>query len=179
MKETRKLNTILFADITGYTSIMHSDEAKAMEYLQSFKKLLEDKVPKYNGQIVQYFGDACLLSFDSTTSGVQCALSLQQDFQEIDLPIRIGMHLGEVVFTENNVFGDGVNIASRIESMGIPGSILLSNAIRNQIKNKDEFKLTSLGSFEFKNVSEPMVFFALQNDGLSVPVKSKIQGKFK
>ena len=179
MKETRKLNTILFADITGYTSIMHSDEAKAMEYLQSFKKLLEDKVPKYNGQIVQYFGDACLLSFDSTTSGVQCAISLQQDFQEIDLPIRIGMHLGEVVFTENNVFGDGVNIASRIESMGIPGSILLSNAIRNQIKNKDEFKLTSLGSFEFKNVSEPMEIFALQNDGLSVPVKSKIQGKFK
>ncbi len=179
MKETRKLNTILFADIAGYTSIMHSNEAKAMEYLQIFKKVLEDKVSIYEGKIVQYFGDACLLSFDSATSGVQCAISLQQDFQEINLPIRIGMHLGEVVFTDNNVFGDGVNIASRIESMGIPGSVLLSNAIRNQIKNKNEFKLTSLGSFEFKNVAEPMEVFALHNDGLSVPVKSKIQGKFK
>ncbi len=179
MKEIRKLNTILFADIAGYTSIMNSNEAKAMEYLQNFKKLLEDKVSKYEGQIVQYFGDACLLSFDSATSGVQCAISLQKDFQKSNLPIRIGMHLGEVIFTDNNVFGDGVNIASRIESMGIPGSILLSNAIRNQIKNKDEFKLISLGSFEFKNVTDPMEVFALQNDGLSVPVKSKIQGKFK
>ncbi|MGB5378767.1 adenylate/guanylate cyclase domain-containing protein, partial [Muriicola sp.] len=170
MKEIRKLNTILFADIAGYTSIMNSNEAKAMEYLQNFKKLLEDKVSKYEGQIVQYFGDACLLSFDSATSGVQCAISLQKDFQKSNLPIRIGMHLGEVIFTDNNVFGDGVNIASRIESMGIPGSILLSNAIRNQIKNKDEFKLISLGSFEFKNVTDPMEVFALQNDGLSVPV---------
>ncbi len=161
MKETRKLNTILFADIAGYTSIMHSNEAKAMEYLQNFKKLLEDKVSKYEGHIVQYFGDACLLSFDSATSGVQCAISLQKDFQEINLPIRIGMHLGEVVFTDNNVFGDGVNIASRIESMGIPGSVLLSSAIRNQIKNKQEFKLTTLGTFEFKNVPEPIEVFAL------------------
>ncbi|MGB5204112.1 MAG: adenylate/guanylate cyclase domain-containing protein [Eudoraea sp.] len=179
MKETRKLNTILFADIAGYTSIMHSNEAKAMEYLQNFKKLLEDKVSKYEGHIVQYFGDACLLSFDSATSGVQCAISLQKDFQEINLPIRIGMHLGEVVFTDNNVFGDGVNLASRIESMGIPGSVLLSSAIRNQIKNKQEFKLTTLGTFEFKNVPEPIEVFALENNGLSVPVKSKIQGKFK
>lgn len=179
MKETRKLNTILFADIAGYTSIMQSDEAKAMEYLQSFKKLLEAKVPTFEGQIVQYFGDACLLCFDSATSGVQCAISLQQDFKEHQIPVRIGMHLGEVVFTENNVFGDGVNIASRIETMGIPGSILLSNAIRNQIKNKDEFKLISLGSFAFKNVTDPIEVFALQNDGLAVPVKSKIQGKFK
>lgn len=179
MKEDRKLNTILFADIAGYTSIMHNNEAKAMDYLQSFKKLLEDKVPEYDGQIVQYFGDACLLSFDSATSGVRCAISLQRDFQEINLPVRIGMHLGEVVFTEGNVFGDGVNIASRIESMGIPGSVLLSNAIRNQIKNKDEFRLTSLGTFEFKNVTEPMEVFALQNDSLVVPIKSEIQGKFK
>ena len=179
MKETRKLNTILFADIAGYTSIMQSNEAKAMEYLQNFKRLLEAKVPKFEGQIVQYFGDACLLCFDSATSGVKCAISLQKDFKESNIPIRIGMHLGEVVFTENNVFGDGVNIASRIESMGIPGSVILSNAIRNQIKNKDEFKLISLGSFEFKNVVEPIEIFALQNDGLSVPVKSKIQGKFK
>ncbi|WP_323789789.1 adenylate/guanylate cyclase domain-containing protein [Psychroserpens sp.] len=179
MKETRKLNTILFADIAGYTDIMHSNEEKAMGYLQKFKLILENKVPNYEGRIVQYFGDACLLSFDSATSGVQCSIALQEDFQKQSIPIRIGMHLGEVVFTNDNVFGDGVNIASRIESMGIPGSVLLSNAIRNQIKNKDEFKLTSLGTFEFKNVAEAIEIFALQNKGLTVPEKSKIQGKFK
>ncbi len=179
MNEIRKLSTILFADIVGYTSTMQVDEAKAIEYLQTFKKLVEDKVPVYEGHIIQYFGDSCLLSFDSTTMGVKCALALQQDFLESNLPIRIGMHLGEVVFTENNVYGDGVNIASRIESMGIPGSVLLSSSIWDQIKNKSEFQLTSLGSYEFKNVKKPMEVFALNNDGLSVPVKSKIQGKFK
>ena len=179
MNEIRKLSTILFADIVGYTSTMQADEAKAIEYLQTFKKLVEYKVPVYEGQIIQYFGDSCLLSFDSTTMGVKCALALQQDFLESNLPIRMGMHLGEVVFTENNVYGDGVNIASRIESMGIPGSVLLSSSIGDQIKNKSEFQLTSLGSYEFKNVKKPMEVFALNNDGLSVPVKSKIQGKFK
>jgi len=179
MKETRKLNTILFADITGYTAIMNSNEEQAMEYLQNFKKILEKKVPNHQGRIVQYFGDACLLSFDSATSGVYCAIALQNDFQKQNIPIRIGMHLGEVVFTDDNVFGDGVNIASRIESMGIPGSVLLSKAIRNQIKNKDNFDLKSLGSFEFKNVAETMEVYALQNEGLTVPEKSKIQGKFK
>lgn len=179
MNEIRKLNTILFADIVGYTSLMQVNEAKAFECLHTFKKVVESKVPGYEGQIVQYFGDSCLLSFDSATLGVKCALALQQDFQEYNIPIRIGMHLGDVVFTENNVYGDGVNIASRIESMGIPGSVLLSSSIGNQIKNKSEFRLTSLGSYEFKNVMEPIEVFALSNDGLSIPVKSKIQGKFK
>lgn len=150
-----------------------------MKYLQTFRETLERIVPKHEGRIVQYFGDACLLSFDSTTSGVQCAISLQNAFSQEKLPVRIGMHLGEVIFTDNNVFGDGVNIASRIESMGIPGSVLLSGAIRNQIRNKDEFSMKSLGSFEFKNVTEPMEVYALENGGLSIPEKSRIQGKFK
>lgn len=179
MKEIRKLNTILFADITGYTSIMHENEEKAMQYLQTFKTILEKKVPEYEGQIVQYFGDACLLSFDSVTSGVNCAIALQYAFLKESVPIRIGMHLGEVVFKENNAFGDGVNIASRIESMGVPGCVLVSNAIRNQLKNKKEFNLKSMGSFEFKHVPEPMEVFALDHEGLSIPVKSDITGKFK
>lgn len=179
MKEIRKLNTILFADITGYTSIMHENEEKAMQYLQTFKTLLEKRVPEYQGHIVQYFGDACLLSFDSVTSGVNCAIALQYEFLEVSIPIRIGMHLGEVVFKENNAFGDGVNIASRIESMGVPGSVLVSSAIRNQLKNKKEFNLKSMGSFEFKHVPEPIEVFALDHERLSVPVKSDITGKFK
>jgi len=179
MQEHRKLNTILFADIVGYTSLMQDDEAKAMESLKIFKKILEQEVSVFEGQIVQYFGDACLLSFDSNTSGVRCAISLQKYFQESNLSIRIGMHLGEVVFTEDNVFGDGVNIASRIESMGIPGCVLLSSSVRNQIKNKNEFQLKSLGTFEFKNVEEPLEVFALENEGLAVPVRSEMIGKFK
>ena len=80
MKETRKLNTILFADIAGYTAIMQANETRAMALLQNFKKLLENRVPEFHGQIVQYFGDGCLLSFDSATMGVQCAIALQEEF---------------------------------------------------------------------------------------------------
>jgi len=95
------------------------------------------------------------------------------------VPVRIGLHSGEVVFKEGNVFGDAVNIASRIESMGVPGTILLSNSVRNQIKNKQEFALTSLGKFEFKNIEEAMTVYALTNDNLIVPEKENLTGKFK
>lgn len=179
MPEVRKLSTILFADITGYTALMQSDEARALAFLQIFKGTLERTVPEFQGEIVQYFGDACLLSFDSTSKAVRCAMSLQESFQKDDLPVRIGMHLGEVVFRENNAFGDGVNIASRIESMGVPGAILLSRTVRDQIKNKSEFELASLGAFEFKNVEEPLEVYAISNPGFTLPPREELQGKFK
>lgn len=179
MQETRKLSTILFGDIAGYTSLMASDEKYALGLLNQFKKILEQFVPAHGGQIIQYFGDACLLSFDSTTQGVQCAMDLQRKFREREMPIRIGMHLGEVVFKNNNAFGDGVNLASRIESMSVPGSILVSKAIRNQIHNKAEFTLSSLGAFDFKNVSEPLNVYALANEGLEVPTRADLKGKGK
>lgn len=169
MSERRKLSTILFADIAGYTFLMEHDEDKAMGFLAQFKKELEQKVPAYNGEIVQYFGDACLLSFDSASDAVLCAISLQQQYLQEQIPIRIGMHLGEVVFTDNNAFGNGVNIASRIESIGVPGAILISKTVRDQLKNKTEILLSSLGTFEFKNVEEPMEVFAVANEGLTVP----------
>ncbi len=98
---------------------------------------------------------------------------------EPEIPVRIGLHMGEVLFKNNGAFGDGINIASRIESMGIPGSILVSKTIRDQIINKSSFLLASLGSFEFKNVKEPMEVFALANEGFVIPDKLDLQGKFK
>ncbi|MCB9319429.1 MAG: hypothetical protein H6570_09110 [Lewinellaceae bacterium] len=178
MQETRKLSTILFADIVGYTALMQNDEPRALQLLQAFKALLQGTVPTFEGVIVQYFGDACLLSFDSTSQGVRCGMQLQTTFKEAQIPVRIGIHLGEVVFTENNVFGDGVNIASRIESMGVPGGVLISKNVRDQIKNKSEFELRSLGPFDFKNVSEPLEVFAIANEGFDVPRKETIRGKF-
>ena len=179
MPEKRKLSTILFADIAGYTALMQSDEPQAMQFLSTFKSMLEQTVPSHDGEIVQYFGDACLLSFDSTSQAVRCAMTLQPEFQQKDIPVRIGIHLGEVVFKENNVFGDGVNVASRIESISVPGAILVSKAVRNQIKNNAEFKLTSLGTFEFKNVQEAVEVFAISNGGFMVPNREDLSGKLK
>ncbi|MGB5500290.1 MAG: adenylate/guanylate cyclase domain-containing protein, partial [Maribacter sp.] len=179
MTEQRRLSTVLFADIVGYTSLMQSDEKRAMLFLNHFKELIEIIVPKHQGEIIQYYGDAVLLTFDSATAGVECAIELQRALIEKRIPIRIGMHLGDVIFKNQNVFGDGVNVASRIESMGIPGCLLVSKTIRDQLVNKGDFLLHSLGPFEFKNVEEPIEVFAVTNEGMAVPKREQIKGKLK
>jgi len=178
--ENRKLSAVLFADIVGYTAMMQSDEPKALTSLQKFKSNLEVEVPILNGEIIQFYGDGVLCVFNSSVDAVACAKNLQTIFQsEPKVPVRIGLHAGDIVFREGNVFGDAVNIASRVESMGIPGSVLLSSNIRNQIKNQPDFKLENLGKFEFKNVQEGMTVYALANEGLTIPKQGAIKGKFK
>ena len=178
MSQSRHLAAIMFADIVGYTAIMQKNEQEALKLLNRFKALIEEYTPTHTGTIVQYFGDGCVLTFDSSTECVSCALDIQKGCNsEIKIPVRIGMHLGEVIFHNNNIFGDGVNIASRVESLGVPGGILMSKSIRDQIKNKAEFRLASLGGFAFKNVEEPMEVFALANEGLRVPKRADLKGK--
>lgn len=180
MSKNRKLAAVLFADIVGYTATMQTDEPQALRNLKKFKSSLESQVAKRQGKIIQFYGDGCLCIFNSSVDAVACARSLQADFlSEPKVPVRIGLHAGEVVFRDDNVFGDAVNIASRVESMGIPGSVLLSSNVRNQIKNQPDFALTNLGKFEFKNVQEGISVYALANEGLAVPKKEEITGKLK
>lgn len=186
-QHTRRLAAILFADIAGYTALMQHDEQEALEKLARFKSVLETQTAEYRGDIIQYYGDAGLVVFNSPFDAVACAKSLQEAFRETPrplpdetgVPVRIGIHLGDVVFKENNVFGDAVNIASRVESMGVPGAVLLSQTVRSQIKNHPEFQLASLGNFDFKNVDEPMEVFALANEGFPVPKLEEMEGKLK
>jgi len=132
----------MFADIAGYTAMMQQNEQNALSLLIRFKEVLEEITAKFEGRIIQYFGDGCLLTFDSSTNSVECAIALQTTFSETPLvPVRIGLHLGDVIFRNENLYGDGVNIASRIESLGIPGTILMSKPIRDHIKNKSDFLL--------------------------------------
>jgi len=178
--QKRKLAAILFADIVGYTALMQTNEPLALSSLQKFKTELESKVSEHQGEIIQFYGDGCLATFDSSVDAVTCAKNLQLAFQcEPKVPVRIGLHAGDVVFRDGNVFGDAVNIASRVESMGISGGVLLSSNVRNQIKNQPEFDLVSLGKFEFKNVTEGMTVYALANEGFPLPKRTALKGKFK
>lgn len=178
--QKRKLAAILFADIVGYTALMQTNEPLALSSLKKFKIELESKVVGHQGKIIQFYGDGCLATFDSSVDAVTCAKKLQLAFQsEPKVPVRIGLHAGDVVFRDDNVFGDAVNIASRVESMGISGAVLLSSNVRNQIKNQPEFELVSLGRFEFKNVLEGMTVYALQGDNLAIPKQGEIKGKLK
>lgn len=179
MYGSRKLAIIVFVDIAGYSAMMQADEVKALSVLDRFKKVLEEEMLLHEGEIIQYYGDGCLLSFNSAFLSLRASVSLQRQFIEQEIPARIGMHLGDVLYKNNNVFGDGVNIASRIESLGVPGAILLSKTIRDQVKNKSEFSFTSVGSFHFKNIAEPMEIYALANPEFTVPRPEQMQGKLE
>jgi len=176
----RKLAAILFADIVGYTSLMQEGEGNAMSILDRFEEITKQKVGKYSGEIIKSYGDGSLILFDSTIDAAKCAVEMQMEFRsDPEVPLRIGIHIGEIVRKGSDVFGNGVNIASRIESMGVKGAVLLSKNARDKIKNQEILETLSLGTFDFKNVEEPIEVFALTNDGLNVPNKKHIKGKFK
>ncbi|MDW3651285.1 MAG: adenylate/guanylate cyclase domain-containing protein [Bacteroidia bacterium] len=180
MSADHKLAVILFADIEGYTAMMQQNEETALNVMNRFKLVLEAETVQAKGQVVQYFGDGALLTFESAASAVTCAMAMQSAFQaEPFVPVRIGIHLGDVVYKAGNIFGDGVNVASRIESLGVPGAVLMSKSIQNQLKNKTGFLTQSLGRFEFKNVQEALEVFALSNEGFVVPRRGEMKGKLK
>jgi len=114
-------------------------------------------VTEYRGEVVNFYGDGALCTFHIPIDGVQCAIDLQREFQgTLQVPVRIGLHAGTVTVEDERIFGDSVNITSRIESMAVPGSILFSKKVRDDIKNNPDLILKSLGSFQFKNVEESL-----------------------
>ncbi|MFK7923074.1 MAG: adenylate/guanylate cyclase domain-containing protein [Bacteroidia bacterium] len=177
MSSTR-LAAIMFTDIVGYTAMMQTDQAKAMGIVKQYEAVLKDRITHHKGELLQTYGDGSLSIFESASAAVRSAKELQEQVRD-QVPLRIGIHLGEITIDGEHTFGDGVNIASRVESMGVAGAVLISSNIRQQIKNKPEFALQALGKFSFKNVSEPMTVYALANEGFAVPKPSEMKGKGK
>ena len=137
----RRLVAILFADIQGYTSLMQSNEQLGMTLLQKYQSTLNEKVSENGGEIIKNFGDGSLCVFSTALGAVSCAKALQQEMLlEPKVPLRIGLHLGDVIY------GNAINLASRIESMGVPGSVLISQSLFLKVRNQSEFSFRSLGS---------------------------------
>ena len=183
----RKLAAIMFTDIEGYTAFMQEDEKQAISFRNTHRKIFKSLNKKYNGEILQYYGDGTLSVFDSAVSAVNCAIEMQQAFQkttEFDtenssIPVRIGIHLGDIIYSKEDVIGDSVNIASRIESLAVAGSVLISDKVFDEINNQATIRTKSMGWFELKNVEKPIQLFAITNDDLIVPNPKTIQGKAK
>lgn len=176
--QQRQLAAILFTDIVGYTAMMQQNEAKAVATVNRYITVLKKCVSEHDGKVLNDYGDGSLCSFTSATQAVKCAMDIQKQLrEEPSVPLRIGLHVGEIFFENEKVLGDGVNVASRVQSLGIANSILFSSEICSKIKNQTEFKSVSLGKFHFKNVDEPIEVFALSNDGLVVPQRKQIEGK--
>jgi adenylate cyclase len=180
MESTRRLAAIMFTDIVGYTAMMGSDENLAIKTVTHHKKFIEEIVPKFNGDLIQFYGDGSLSIYSSATSALECAMAIQMEFQKnINIPLRIGLHIGELLIKDGNVYGDGVNLASRIESLGQAGTIMFSEDVFQKIRNNNQFKSEALGSFDFKNVEQPMQVYALANEGFPVPAAVSISGKLR
>lgn len=178
MATSRHLASIMFADIAGYTALMQDDERKALLIRNKLMRVLEEATVKYHGRVVEILGDGAICSFSSAIESVQAGITIQQQMQaEPQVPLRIGLHSGDVIFDGDYVYGDGVNLASRIESFAVPGSVLISGKVYDEIKNHKEIETIHLGKFELKNVKDPVDLYAVNNDQLVVPDVSNLKGK--
>jgi len=176
----RQLAAILFADMTGYTALMQENEQLARNNRRRVKEVLELTVGQYNGKVLQYYGDGSLSIFNSAIDSVGCAVSIQQHLrQEPKVDLRIGIHTGDVIIEDDAIYGDGVNLASRIESLAVPGGIFISEKVHDEIKNQSTFSTREMGYFELKNVKQPVRIFAITNDGVVIPTRDELRGKTK
>jgi adenylate cyclase len=179
-QQNRQLASILFTDIVGYTAMMQASEAHAVTIMNRYVTVLRKSVSDHGGKILNDYGDGSLCSFSSATQSLQCAIAIQQELRsEPVVPLRIGIHIGEIFFADEKVMGDGVNMASRIQSLGQANTILFSKEVYDKIKNQHEFSSVSLGVFEFKNIDDPAEVFALSGYGLVVPSRASMSGKLK
>ena len=167
--EKRKLTAIMFTDMVGYSDLSQKNEALALKLLEEHRRLLRPLFGQHNGTEIKTIGDAFLVEFTSALDAVHCAAQIQKTLAErnaassdpIKTQLRIGLHLGDVVYRENDVFGDGVNIASRIEPLAQPGGICLSQQVYDQVHNKFAGKFIKLGAVDLKNIQVPLNIYRL------------------
>ncbi|MBV8362399.1 MAG: adenylate/guanylate cyclase domain-containing protein, partial [Deltaproteobacteria bacterium] len=155
--QRRELAAIMFSDVVGYTAIMGRDEGKGVKVIADHRERLRAFLPRFNGRLIGEIGDGTLSSFHSVIDAVECARELQSTLQEDpELRLRIGIHVGDVLFTDNTVLGDGVNVASRIHAIAPPGGICISQRVYEEIRNKPELQVKTLGEMRLKNVTAPI-----------------------
>jgi len=173
---TRQLAAIMFTDIVGYTKMMGKDEDKALDVLRVNREIHAELIKSHNGSLIKEMGDGNLIHFNSSIEAVQCAIEIhKRATEELEAKIRIGIHLGDITLEGNDVFGDGVNIASRLQSIADPGGVYISESIQKSIRAKSDILTTYLGEFNLKNVDYLVKTYAIKGNGLPVPPQDKIE----
>jgi TolB-like protein/tetratricopeptide (TPR) repeat protein len=171
----RQLTAIMFTDMVGYTALMQVDEQRARAQRERQWTLLQEEVARHSGRILQAYGDGTLSVFRSAIEAVRCAMHVQAALaEEPRVPLRIGVHTGDIVHDGAGVYGDGVNVAARIQALATPGSILVSEKVFDELKNQPGIHTISLGTFQLKNVQRPLGVYAITGDALSVPDESDL-----
>ncbi|MDG7013130.1 MAG: tetratricopeptide repeat protein [Nitrososphaerota archaeon] len=169
MSEGRRLAAVMFTDMVGYTALTQSDESRAMELLDAHNRILRPLFPRFHGREVKSIGDSFLVEFDSALDALRCAVEIQEKVRGYNstagggkgISIRIGVHLGDVVHRGGDVFGDAVNISSRIQPLAPPGGVCISRQVYDQVRNKFDLPLVSMGEKGLKGVEVPTEVFAV------------------
>jgi adenylate cyclase len=176
----RKSSSVYFSDIVGYTRLMGKDENAAFQLMTENLELHKELISLYRGKLIKELGDGILAVFDTCEDAVAAALEIQRQCHANGrYRLRTGIQSGEIIYDHGDIFGDAVNIASRIQSVAIPGSILLSDRVHKQIQSNPGFQTIKLGGFDLKNVDQSLELYALANTPLTVPKRSDILGNIK
>ncbi len=170
---SRQLVAIMFTDIVGYTAVMGQDSKKALELVRISKEIQKPLVKKHHGHWLKEMGDGAMAKFGTALDAVNCAVDIQKAAAiELHCKLRIGIHLGDVTVENDDVFGDGVNVASRLESIADPGGIYISDAIEKAIRGQSKIETYYLGELQLKNVEYGVRTYTLQGIGLPSPRQS-------
>jgi adenylate cyclase len=167
--EERKLAAIMFTDMVGYSALAQRDDKVALELLEEHRRLLREIFPPFHGTEIKTIGDAFLVEFGSALEAAQCAIEIQRTLAKRNhdvtsdrrIELKIGIHIGDVVHRDGDVYGDGVNIASRIEQLAGAGGICVSMDVERQIRNALEARFEKFGSADLKNIKLPMDLFRI------------------
>ena len=173
----RRLVAVAFTDMVGYTTLIQADERQAVAKLDRYWRAVDRHHQAFGGTIVQRLGDGSMSMFPSALAAVQAAVEIQRELAVDDVPVRIGIHVGEVTLDRERLTGEAVNIASRIESFAVPGGVMLSDTAYDHLRNRTDVAVVSLGRFRLKNVGRPLELFAVSADGIVVPDPRALEGK--
>src|SRR5215469_651956 len=160
----RKLTAILCADVYGYSRLMGTDEEATLRTLSSYRKIIDSLIESHRGRFVNSAGDSVLAEFTSVVEAVNCAVEVQNAIkaENSNLPLerrmefRIGINSGDVMVEGEQIYGDGVNVAARVETLAEPGGICVSGVVHDQVKNRLALSYQDLGAQQVKNIAEPV-----------------------
>jgi TolB-like protein/class 3 adenylate cyclase len=174
MSQTRRLAAILAADVAGYSRLMGADEEGTLERLKALRReLLDPKIAEHHGRVVKTTGDGLLVEFASVVDAVRCAVAVQQAMPERDtgvatdnrIELRIGINLGDVIVEGDDLYGDGVNIAARVEALADAGGVFVSNTVHDHVRDRLPFVFEDLGEQQVKNIARPVRVYRVRLEG--------------
>src|ERR1700751_4168591 len=173
MSQTRRLAAILAADVAGYSRLMSSDEEGTHERLRGhLRELIEPKIGEHRGRVVKNTGDGFLAEFASVVDAVRCAVEVEREMADRNagtpaekrIEFRVGINLGDVIAEEHDIFGDGVNVAARLEGLAEPGGICVRRIAREETRDKLNYTFEDLGDRQVKNIARPVRVYRLRAD---------------